>query len=109
MHVIMVFLGQSITNKLVVSGALRIGHGLHQFGAQTPLEALYLLLFGIHETWSIPRQIVEYVHIFCEGLCPLSEPHKFGHFHAHQARGNMVSPKSQLELFPGHSRVSRQR
>ena len=83
MHVIVVFLGQSITNKLVVSGALGIGHGLHQFGAQTPLEALYLLLLGIHETWSIPGQVVECVHIFCEGLCPLCEPHKFSRFHVH--------------------------
>ena len=42
MHVVIVFLGQSITNKLVIGGALGIGHGLHQLGAKTPLEALYL-------------------------------------------------------------------
>ena len=50
MHIVMVFLGQSITNKLIVGGALGIGHSLHQFRAQTPLEALYLLLFGINKT-----------------------------------------------------------
>ena len=50
MHIVMVFLGQSITNKLVVGGALAIGHSLHQLGAKTLFEALYLLLFGINKT-----------------------------------------------------------
>ena len=108
MHVVVVFLGQGITNKLIVRGTPRISHGLHQFGTQTPFEALYLFLLSIHKTWSISGQVVECVHILCEGLCSLSEPHKFGCFHAHQAQGNMVSPKSQLELFPGNSRISRQ-
>ena len=75
--------GQSITNKVIVSGALRIGHGLHQFGAQTLHEALYLLLLGIHKTWSISGQVVECVHILCESLCSLSEPQKFSRFHEH--------------------------
>ena len=82
MHVIVVFLGQSITNKLVVSGTPRIGHGLHQFGTQASLETLYLLL-SIHKTWSISGQVVECVHVFCESLRSLSEPHKFSRFHAH--------------------------
>ena len=50
MHIIVVFLGQSITNKLVVCGTPRIGHGLHQFGTQTPLETLYLFLLSIHKS-----------------------------------------------------------
>ena len=83
MHIIVVFLGQSVADKLIVSSALGIGHGLHQFGAQTLLEALYLLLLSIHKTWSIPGQVVECMHIFYEGLCPLSEPHEFIRFHAH--------------------------
>ena len=52
MHVVTIFLGQSITNKLIIGGALGIGHSLHQFHAQTPLEALYLLLFGFNKTWA---------------------------------------------------------
>ena len=72
-----------ITNKLVICGAPRIGHGLHQFGAQTPLEAFYLFLLSIHKTWSIPGQVVECVHVFYESLRSLSEPHEFSRFHAH--------------------------
>ena len=75
MYVIVVFLGQSITNKLVVGGALGVGHSLHQLHAKTSLETFYLLFFGIDK--------IESMHIFSEGLSPLCEPHKFSRLHAH--------------------------
>ena len=107
MKIVVVFLGQSIANELVVSSALGIGHSLHQLCAKTTLEALYLLFFGINKTWGIPRQVVESMHIFSEGLSPLCEPHKFSRLHAHQPWGNAMSPKGQLELLPCYLCISR--
>ena len=83
MQIVLVFLSQGITDELIVGGALGVGHSLHQLSAKTSLEAFYLLFFSVNKTWGIPRQVVESMHIFSEGLSPLCESHKFSLLRAH--------------------------
>ena len=50
MQIVVVLLSQCITDELIVGGAPRVGHNLHQFSAKASLEAFYLLFFGVNKT-----------------------------------------------------------
>ena len=50
MQIVVVLLGQCITDELIVSGALGVSHSLHQLHAKTSLEAFYLLFLCIYKT-----------------------------------------------------------
>ena len=50
---------------------LAISHGLHQFGAKSPLEACNLLGIGVHKLDSIPCKVVESLQVFIQALVPL--------------------------------------
>ena len=83
MQIVVVLLSQGITNELIVGGAPRVGHSLHQLCAKTSLEAFYLLFFSVNKPRGIMRQIVESMHLFSKGLSPLCEPHELRCLHAH--------------------------
>ena len=76
MQIVLILLGKSITNKLIVGCTPRICHGLHQLGTKSLLENFNLLLLSVHKLKSVPCQIIESMHIFSEGLGSLSELHK---------------------------------
>ena len=82
-QIILVLLGQGITNKHIVCGTPRVGHGLHQFGAKASFEAFYLFFLCIDEPWGVLGPIVEGMYVLSEGLSPLSKSHELGGFHAH--------------------------
>ena len=83
MQVVLVLLGQGITDELIVCGTPRVGHGLHWLGTKASLEALYFLLFYVDKLWGILGKIVKSVHVLSEGLSPLSKSHELSSFHAH--------------------------
>ena len=58
-QIVLVLLSQGITNELIVCGAPRVGHSLHQVSAKTSLKAFDLLFFCVNKTWGITRQIIE--------------------------------------------------
>ena len=71
-HIVVVLLGKSITNKLIKGGTLSAAHSLQQLGAKTPLEASNFLCFNAHKLRSIPSQMIESMQILLQSFDALS-------------------------------------
>jgi hypothetical protein len=54
MEIVLVLLGEGITDKLIEGLTLGIGHGLHQLGIKPLLEAFNLLGIIVHKFQAIP-------------------------------------------------------
>jgi hypothetical protein len=86
---------------------LVISHGLHQFGAKSPLETSNLFGIGVHKLGSIPCKVVESLQVFIQALVPLGQLHELYMLDCHETRRNVISPESRLELIPRDLGISK--
>ena len=85
---------------------LAISHGLHKFGAKSPLETCDLFGISVNKLSSIPCKVIESLQVFIQALVPLGQLHELCMLDCHETRRNVISPESRLELIPSDLGIS---
>ena len=86
--------------------SLAISHGLHKFGAKSPLETCDLFGISVNKLSSIPCKVIESLQVFIQALVPLSQLHELCMLDRHETRRNIISSESRLELIPSDLGIS---
>jgi len=99
--VVIVLLGQTVTDVGIESSPGPCTHGLQHLWAEGSLETSNLLGLCVHKLGSIMSEIVKSVQILFHRLSPLRQPHELSNLHFHHTRRNIIPPKCGGEAVPG--------